>query len=149
MVIQLIHCSIVLPAIGTRRTGYGDDASTCSKGIKDENAKTAGQPAALPPILGIRGRLVTCISTRDYIELVDATGRQWHPAKRGRITGRPPAVLGQLGIAADQWVNRVRAVKPDGGFCRAIGSEEALLDKAATIGQRWLRGLGIARSLAN
>ncbi|MBL8245275.1 MAG: hypothetical protein JNL89_13835 [Rhodanobacteraceae bacterium] len=92
---------------------------------------------------------MTCISTRDYIELVDATGRQWHPAKRGRITGRPPAVLGQLGIAADQWVNRVRAVKPEGGFCRAIGSEGALLDKAATIGQRWLRGLGIARSLAN
>ena len=110
---------------------------------------TASQPAALPPILGIRGRLATCISTRDYIELVDATGRQWHPAKRGRITGRPPAVLGRLGIAADQWVNRVRAVKPDGGFCRAIGSEGALLDKAAAIGQRWLRGLGIARLLGS
>ena len=114
-----------------------------------ENAKTAGQPAALPPILGIRGRLVTCISTREYIELVDSTGRQWHPTKRGRITGRPPAVLGQLGIDADHWVNRVRAVKPEGGFCRAVGSEAALLDKAAAIGQRWLRGLGIARSLAN
>jgi hypothetical protein len=76
--------------------------------------------------------------------------RQWHPAKRGRITGRPPAVLGQLGIiSAAQWVNRVRAVKPEGGFCRAVGSEAALLDKAAAIGQRWLRGLGIARSLAN
>ena len=56
-------------------------------------------------------------------------------------------MLGQLGIDADQWVNRVRAVKPDGGFCRAISSEGALLDKAATIGQRWLRGLGIARLL--
>ena len=114
-----------------------------------QSGEIAGQPAALPPILGIRGRLVTCISTREYIELVDATGRQWHPDKRGRITGRPPAVLGQLGIDADQWVNRVRAVKPEGGFCRAVGSEAALLDKAAAIGQRWLRGLGIARSLAN
>ena len=112
-------------------------------------AKTANQPAALPPILGIRGRLVTRASTREYIELVDTTGRQWHPAKRGRITGRPPAVLGQLGINADQWVNCVRAVKPEGGFCRAVGSEAALLDKAAAIRQRWLRGLGIARSLAN
>jgi len=56
---------------------------------------TASQPVALPPILGIRGRLVTFISTRDYIELVDAAGRQWHPTKRGRITGRPPAVLGR------------------------------------------------------
>jgi REP element-mobilizing transposase RayT len=113
------------------------------------NAKPAGHTAALPPILGIRGRLVTRVSTREYLELVDTTGRQWHPAKRGRITGRPPAVLRQLGIDADQWVNRVRAVKPEGGFCRAVGSEAALLDKAAAIGQRWLRGLGISRSLAN
>ena len=127
-----------------------DDSAASRPGQEHAgHGPTAKQPSALPPILGIRGRLVTCISTREYIELVDATGRQWHPDKRGRITGRPPAVLGQLGIAADQWVNRVRAVKPDGGFCRAIGSEGALLDKAATIGQRWLRGLGIARSLAN
>ena len=43
----------------------------------------------------------------------------------------------------------VRAVKPEQGFCRVIGSESALLDKAAEIGQRWLRGLGVARSLSN
>jgi hypothetical protein len=43
----------------------------------------------------------------------------------------------------------VRAVKPEGGFCRAVGSEAALLDKAVAIGQRWLLGVGIARSIAN
>jgi len=46
-------------------------------------------------------------------------------------------------------VNRVRAVKPESGFCRAVGSEAALLDKAAAIGQRWPRGVGVARSLAS
>lgn len=30
---------------------------------------------------------------------------------------------------------------------RAIGGAEALVDKAAEIGQRWLRGIGIARAL--
>lgn len=55
-------------------------------------------------------------------------------------------MLGQLGIDADQWVNRASAEKPEGGFYRAVRSEAALLDKAAAISQRWLRGLGIARS---
>ena len=77
------------------------------------------------------------------------TGRQWHPTKRGRITGKPPAVLDRLGMVSIEWTHRVRAVRPEQGFCRVIGSEAALLDKAAEIGQRWLRGLGVARSLAN
>ncbi len=47
------------------------------------------------------------------------------------------------------WTHSVRAVKSEHGICRVIGSESALLDKAAEIGQRWLRGLGVARSLSN
>jgi hypothetical protein len=58
-------------------------------------------------------------------------------------------VLRHLGVDADQWEKSVRAVKPEGGFCHAVGSEADSLDKSAAIGQRWLRGLGIARSLAN
>ncbi len=37
----------------------------------------------------------------------------------------------------------------DADFHGLLGSEAALLDKAAAIGRRWLRGLGILRSLAN
>ena len=99
--------------------------------------------------MGIRGLSVTVLSTTEYIELVDMTGRHWHPTKRGRITGKPPAVLDRLGMNSSEWTHRVRAVKPEQGFCRVIGSEAALLDKAAEIGQRWLRGLGVARSLSN
>ncbi|MCE7932865.1 MAG: transposase [Xanthomonadales bacterium PRO6] len=111
-------------------------------------SKLARKPE-LAPVLGIRGLSVTALSTTEYIELVDATGRRWHPNKRGRITGKLPAVLGRLGMDASQWIDRVRAVKPGRGFCRVIGSESALLDKAAEIGQRWLRGLGVSRSLSN
>ena len=143
-----LHTSIVQRIRELEAEQQSDSGPSPPRQKDARYATTADQPADLPPILGIRGRLVTCISTREYIELVDATGRQWHPTKRGRITGRSPPVLIQLGIAADQWVKSVRAVKPEGGFCRAVGSEAALLDKAAAIGQRWLRGLGIARSLA-
>ncbi|MBK8069312.1 MAG: hypothetical protein IPK27_17295 [Rhodanobacteraceae bacterium] len=50
---------------------------------------------------------------------------------------------------SNEWTHHVRAVKPEQGFCRVIGSEAALFDKAAEIGQRWMRGLGVARSLSN
>ena len=116
---------------------------------------SSGPPAKNPrgpvlaPILGIRGLSVTALSSTEYVELVDITGRQWHPTKRGRITGQPPAVLRRLGMNASEWTSRVRAVKPEQGFCRVMGSEGAMIDKAAEIGQRWLRGLGVARSLAN
>ena len=108
------------------------------------------QDSTNPPVLlGIRGLSVTALSITDYIQLVDTTGRQWHPTKRGRITGKPAAVLERLGLDARQWTDRVRAIKPDQGFCRVIGSESALLAKAAEIGQRWLRDVGVARSLAH
>jgi len=124
----------------------GQRASTTRHG-EDRNTPAHGH--ALAPVLGVHGCLVTAFTALDYIELVDFTGRQWHPAKRGRITGEPPTALAKLRQDAERWTDRVRAVRPDMGFCRAIGSETALVDKAAEIGQRWLRGLGIARLLAN
>lgn len=87
------------------------------------------------------------ISSREYIELVDSAGRDWHPGKRGRISGPPPAVLSKLGIAPERWIDRVKAVTPKAGFWRAIGSEAALIAKATATGQRWLRGISVARSL--
>ena len=108
-----------------------------------EDARTA----PLTAVLGLTGSLVAAISTREYIELVDLAGRDWHPRKRGRISGPPPAVLAKLGIAPDRWIDHVKAVKPKAGFWRAIGGEEALTAKAAAMGQHWLRGLNVARSL--
>ena len=115
--------------------------------VRARNSASEMAADALQAILGQPGSLVGTLSSRDYIQLVDLAGRDWHPGKRGRISGPPPAVLGRLGIAPDRWIDHVRAVKPKAGFYRAIGSEAALIDKTAAIGQRWLRGLSIARSL--
>jgi len=40
----------------------------------------------------------------------------------------------------------VQAVRSD--FSRAMGAVEVLVEKAADIGQFWLRGIGMARRLA-
>ena len=82
------------------------------------------------------------ISEADYIRLVDWTGRQLKPGKRGLIAGdTPPALPGH--VEAERWLGKVSGI--ESRFCRAIGSAQALLDKAQEIGQRWLMVRRIAR----
>ena len=110
----------------------------------DDSASGAHKP--LLPIAGIRGLSVLAIDPAGYLELLDWTGRQLHPGKRGVITGPPPKALARLGCGESQWPRQVKAVGSD--FHRAVGSVQSLLDKAAAMGQRWLQGIGVARVLA-
>jgi len=71
--------------------------------------------------------------------------RSGHPGKRGAITGPPPAALARIGYTPERWRSQVLAVGSD--YYRAIGTVEALVDKAAEIGQKWLRGVVFARYL--
>ena len=48
-------------------------------------------------MLGVPGLCVLAMSQRDYLDLVDHTGRRIHPGKRGAITGPPPAALAHYG----------------------------------------------------
>ncbi|MCP5473464.1 MAG: hypothetical protein H7A19_01300 [Rhodanobacteraceae bacterium] len=57
-----------------------------------------------------------------------------------------PAVLRRMGYRPENWTRQVLAVKSD--YNRAIGAVECLVEKAAKIGQRWLRGITTARRLA-
>jgi hypothetical protein len=104
---------------------------------------TAEQPLA--PIAGLRGFAVLHLSQFEYLQLVDYTGRQIRADKRGAIDGPPPAVLGRMGYRPDTWTRQVLAVKSD--YSRAMGAVECLVEKAAEIGQRWLRGIATARML--
>ncbi|MGD9584655.1 MAG: hypothetical protein AB7V26_13435, partial [Lysobacterales bacterium] len=100
----------------------------------------------LGPIAGIPGRGVLGLNQAEYLQLLDWTGRQLHPGKRGVIDGPAPAALARFGPQAPHWTRQVQAVGSD--FHRAIGSVEQLIEKACTMGQRWLQGIGAARGLA-
>ena len=106
------------------------------------SSKAATQ--ALPPIAGIRSAL-HALSERHYIELVDWTGRELRPGKRGAIPEAAPSALHRLGIRPDRWPLQVKAT--GSGYWRAIGSVQSLLDQAAALGQQWMRGIGVARRL--
>ena len=110
----------------------------------EEESAAADRPLA--PIAGIRGLGVLQVTQAEYLSLVDYTGRQIRADKRGAIEGQPPATLARLGYRPETWTCQVLAVKFDSS--RAMGAVECLIEKAAEMGQCWLRGIATARLLA-
>ena len=81
----------------------------------------------------------------EYIQLVDYTGRQIRPDKRGAIHPTEPPALRRLGLDASHWTGQVKGV--GSAYWRIVGGAEAIMEKAQAIGQAWMKGIGYARWL--
>lgn len=101
----------------------------------------------LQPIAGIGVFQRLSMSNRQYIELVDFTGRQIRPAKPGSIAEHEPSALRRLGLDARYWTGPVQGI--GSGYWRIVGSVEAMIERAQAAGQSWMKGIGYARSLAS
>jgi hypothetical protein len=69
-------------------------------------------------------------------------GLQAHPEKRGRLSAAeeaPPEGLWSVANHPHEWMRRVKG--SESHYYRAIGSAEALMLKAADLGQRWMKGV--------
>ena len=108
-----------------------------------KNPERANQ--LLMPLVGVRSFNLPNISAADYIELVDFTGRELHPGKRGKIEASEPKALTKLGLDKNHWTTRVKGI--GSGYWRVVGELEELIDKAKEISQRTLFGTGFARIL--
>jgi len=97
----------------------------------------------LKPLIGLAP--VLSLKQGQYIELVQWTGQQVRPDKKGAIPKQTPAALNKTGCSAAHWPTQVKAV--GSGYWRMIGTTEQLIEKAEAIGQRWLKGIGITRQL--
>jgi len=87
------------------------------------------------------------LTSANYLELVNWTGRALHPAKRGAIPGHAPAILTRMALRPTQWLCQVPATESQ--YWRAIGRAESIVRKAQQLGQCWLRGIGFARRLGS
>ncbi len=129
------------------RAGMAVDVeSSAHTGIRPriESVSSLDADAPLPPLAGLApGFAVLAISTAGYLELVDWTGRQLRPDKRGHVAASTPPILAKLGLREPAWQSQVLGIERRYG--RAIGSAQSLLDKAADMGQQWLKGIGMAR----
>jgi hypothetical protein len=132
------------------RAGLCDslDASVHTS-IPHRIAECAREPNAARPLAPVAGAATPeapILTTAEYLAVVDWTGRQVHPTKRGRIEGPAPVALARAVQDATRWTQTVLGIETD--YWRAVGAVDALLEKAQAMGQCWLQGLGVARSLA-
>jgi hypothetical protein len=91
------------------------------------------------------GQSVLALTNAQYIELMDWSGRQMYPGKRGKIAANELSALARLGVATRRWEHDVKGVR--NGYWRAVETAQALIDKAIALGQQWLKGIGYARKL--
>jgi hypothetical protein len=82
---------------------------------------------------------------KEYLQLVDWTGRQIRQDKRGSIDKSLPPILTRLNINAEAWIV---ALQPKGNvFGRAMGKLNHLRLHARALGQSWIKGLRQAEQL--
>ena len=95
-------------------------------------------PASLPPDF-------LPITTEDYVDLIDWTARLTRSDKRGSVKMTEPPILRKPGLTERQW--HLQMLGKETHYWRAIGTAQSLIEKAAAIGQSWLKGIGSAQSL--
>jgi len=102
----------------------------------------------LKPVAGLDASALLGMSESSYLDLVQWTGEQAHPLKRGKLKTtaqeNPPDILWSLAKHPKQWMRQVQGTERR--YYRAIGSAEALMAKAAEIGQRWMKGVNSERA---
>jgi REP element-mobilizing transposase RayT len=80
------------------------------------------------------------ISKADYLGLVDWTGRQFRPDKRGRICATQPPIIKRLQRSGRRaWVDEMKHLTRH--YFRAIGDVVSLSDYRDHLGQTRLKGL--------
>jgi REP element-mobilizing transposase RayT len=112
--------------------------------------RAASRPARQVPLLPFQEAARTgqrCLPTtlRDYLQLLDWTGRAVRPGKRGAIESRVPPILIRLRIEPQAW----QATMARGGTLigRALGRLARLRRHAELLGQCWIKGLTAAAQL--
>jgi REP element-mobilizing transposase RayT len=83
------------------------------------------------------------LNLRDYLVLVDLTGRIARQDKRGAIDPTAAPILRRLGVESAEWTGQVFHIETR--YWRAVGAVDALLAKARELGQCWLKGAGRGR----
>lgn len=107
------------------------------------------RPALLACMMQPRVATITpcwpSIRLHDYLMLVEWTGKQQGNETRGDYFETAPPIVERWDRSPRRWLMRVTAI--GSRYWRVVGDAQDLIDTAAKLGQRWLRGIGFARSL--
>ena len=117
--------------------------------VKDSApVETEDLDVVIPKLMGFAGRLdcdegLPC-ELKDYLELVDWSGRAIHPNKRGKIADQQPKILQRLQIEPSALLRYLRRKDQ---FHHVIGSKSSIRDAAVKLGKRFLQGIAAAERL--
>jgi len=90
-----------------------------------------------------RRRGILGMTTAEYIDLVDRTGRMTRPDKRGAIDPDLAPILLRIGANPDAWLDTVSRFGSK--FRLAAGLASSLRSFAERLGKRWFQGVATAR----
>jgi hypothetical protein len=133
----LLACMTYVDLNPVRAGAATDLESSLHTSIRRRLQNAHRDDEALAPVCGT----VRCnfpLTIRDYVSLVEWTGRRLHPRKFSSAASDPPVCLRKLGIRQESWI--VQSSSIETRYWRAVGSAESLLRKALELGQCWLKG---------
>ena len=85
---------------------------------------------------------IVSVSLDEYLQLLDWTGRKLASGKRESIPAELAPILERLAIHAPAWLDAIEHF--DKKFGKIVASVSAMAKKAAEVGRRWFRGVGVA-----
>ena len=109
------------------------------------NPDAKGTDTWLCPIASASGkRGLLSMTTAEYIDLVDRSGRMVVAGKRGSIDADLAPILQRMGVNPDTWVDTVSRFGSI--FHGAVGTVSNLRAFADQVGRKWIAGVSAARS---
>ena len=84
------------------------------------------------------------ISTREYLQLLDWSGRELKADKRGAIPHGLAPIFQRLGIRAERWGETI--LKLNSWFPTVFGAAAAMKESAQRAGKRWHKGIKLSRA---
>lgn len=117
--------------------------------LLNNNPQTS-QPNELSPFVGnLRKDMPQGLpfNLKDYVELVDWTGRAIKHGKKGFISNQQPPILQRLNISPEAWLELTHGIESH--FSRSIGTEQSLNRLRHNHSCRWVSGMTSAKRLFN
>ena len=125
-----------------------EETSECESEDTKNNQKEKPPKMALKPFTGDGKDLKEQLpyNFKEYIQLVDWSGRAIRDDKRGAIDDQLPFILHRLGIDEEYWYE---AMKPKANryFSRAIGCQSSLRAYAQKLEIGWIKGVAMCSKL--
>ena len=104
------------------------------------NNSNRQQPPKLKPFSVYAQTNTLPFNLMDYIELVDWTGRQVHPKKKGYIGKDMPKVLATLNVEKADWLEKIQSFREH--YAHFVGNKHTLKQLAVQNDSKWYKGTG-------